>query len=69
MRTVELGQFTEENAERIVQRLETAGITWYVKQSGRFVRLFSAADWGTRVFVDVDRLEDAREVARGVLEP
>jgi hypothetical protein len=69
VRTVELGQFTEENAERIVERLETAGISWFVKRSGPFTRLISAADWGTRVFVDVEELDTARELARAVVEP
>ena len=63
-RTVYLGQFTEENAERVIEGLERAGIIWWHKQHGRFVQLLSAADWGVRVFVEAERLEDARDIAR-----
>jgi hypothetical protein len=63
VRTVELGQFTDENAERIAAQLETAGIVWWHKSSGRFVRLLSAADWGTRIYVDRARLDDAKRIA------
>jgi len=68
VRTVELGQFEDANAERIVQRLEDAGIEWWTKGSGRFTRLVSAADWGTRVFVDAERLDEARQLATEVLD-
>jgi hypothetical protein len=34
VRTVELGQFMDENAERIVAELESAGIVWGVHPSG-----------------------------------
>jgi hypothetical protein len=66
-RTVQLGQFTEENAERVMAALEDAGIVWWHKQHGRFVQLLSAADWGVRVFVEADRLEDARGIARDIV--
>ena len=66
-RTVQLGQFTEENAERIVAALEAAGIVWWHKQHGRFVQLLSAADWGVRVFVEVDRLDEAKALAREIV--
>jgi hypothetical protein len=62
VRTVELGQFTDENAERIAAQLEKAGIVWWHKSSGRFVRLLSAADWGTRIYVDRARLDDAKRI-------
>lgn len=68
VRTVELGQFEDANAERIAQRLEDAGIVWWTKGSGRFTRFVSAADWGTRVFVDADRLDEARRLAAEALE-
>jgi hypothetical protein len=67
MRTVQLGQFTDENAERVVEALERAGIVWWQKSHGRFVRIMSAADWGVRVFVDASRLEEAQRVAGEVL--
>jgi hypothetical protein len=36
---------------------------WWHKSSGRFVRLLSAADWGTRIYVDRGRLDEARRIA------
>jgi hypothetical protein len=66
-RTVQLGQFTEENAEQIAGRLERAGIVWWHKSHGRFVQLFSAADWGVRLFVEADRIDEARDLAREVV--
>lgn len=69
MRTVELIQLTDDNAEVVVAALEAAGIVWWVKQPGRFVRLLSAADWGVRIFVDADRLDEAQALARAALEP
>jgi hypothetical protein len=66
VRTVELGQFIDENAERIAEQLEAAGIVWWHKTSGRFVRLLSAADWGTRIYVERDRLDEARRIAERI---
>jgi hypothetical protein len=62
-RTVELGQYLDERAEAIAARLDDAGIAYWVKRSGGLTRLLSAGDWGTRVFVDADRLEEARRLA------
>lgn len=67
-RTVELGQFTDDNAERIAAKLHEAEIPWWHKGSGRFTRMLSAADWGVRIFVDETRLDEAHELARQVLE-
>lgn len=67
MRTVHLGQFTDDHAEAIAARLEAAGITWWAKQHSSLVGWLSASDWGTRLFVDADRLDQARELAREVL--
>lgn len=67
MRTVQLGQFTDDNAARVGAALEAAGIRWWQKSSGGLVRLLSAADWGVRVFVEVDRIDDARRLARELL--
>jgi hypothetical protein len=67
MRTVHLGQFTEEHAEAIAARLEAAGITWWAKQHSALVGWLSASDWGARLFVDADRLDEARSLAREVL--
>ena len=66
--TVQLGQFTDENAETISERLREAGIVHWVKRSGGFTRIVFAGDWGTRVFVDADRLAEAEEIARTIVE-
>lgn len=68
VRTVELGQFTDEHAEAIAERLEDARIVWFAKSSGRFGRLLFAGDWGVRLFVDQDRLDEARRAAAEVAE-
>jgi hypothetical protein len=64
VRTVQLGQFTDDNAERIAAALEQAGIAWWHKAAGRFVRFLSAADWGTRIYVDAAKLEERERLAR-----
>jgi hypothetical protein len=65
--TVQLGQFTDENAEIIVERLEMAGITWWVKRSGGLTRVLFAGDWGVRVFVDASRADEAAGIVRELL--
>lgn len=65
MKTVQLGQFTNEHANSIAEGLEKAGITWWYKQPGFFSSIWEK---GTRLYVDESRLDDAREVARRVLE-
>jgi hypothetical protein len=62
--TVYLGQFTEEHAEAIAKALEEAGIVWWHKGAGRVAKILFAGDWGVRLFVDQNRLEEAREIAR-----
>lgn len=62
-RTVQLGQFVDDNAERIVAELEAAGIGHWAKRAGGLTRLLSAADWGTRIFVDAAALEQAQRIA------
>ena len=52
-RTLYLGQFTDENADRIAAAFDDAGIRWHAKSSGAFVRFIFAADWGVRLFVDI----------------
>ena len=65
LRTVHLGQFTDEHANEIAGKLEEGGIVWWFKQPGYFSRIWER---GTRLFVDAERLEEARELARQVLE-
>ncbi|MDX1622124.1 MAG: hypothetical protein R3320_14100 [Nitriliruptorales bacterium] len=65
--TVYLDQYTDENAERIGEALDDAGIVWWSKTSGRFVRFVFAGDWGTRIFVEKGRVDEARRIADEVL--
>jgi hypothetical protein len=62
--TVHLGQFTREHANAIAGELERAGIGWWYKEPG-----FLSSIWehGVRLFVDRDRLEEARAIAARVL--
>jgi hypothetical protein len=66
-KTAYLGQYTDEHAESIAAQLEDAGIYWWHKKSGRFVRTIFAADWGVRLFVDETKLEQARAIAKKVI--
>jgi len=63
--TVYLGQFTWENANRIAERLEDAGITWWTKNPGT-VAYVLFGEWGPRLFVDRARLAEARAIAREI---
>jgi hypothetical protein len=69
VQTRQLGQFTDENAEKIAARLEAAGIIWWHKSHGRFMRTISAFDWGTRIFVDESRFDDAKAIAEEIAGP
>lgn len=62
--TVHLGQFTREHANAIAGRLEEAGITWWYKEPGYFSQIW---EWGVRLFVDRERLDEARAIADRVL--
>ncbi len=66
--TVFLGQYTWEDANAIAELLEHAGIVWWHKQAGPFVRFFFAGDWGVRLFVEKARLEEARQLADSVVD-
>jgi hypothetical protein len=61
-RTVYLGQFTWEHANSIAADLEDAGIVWWAKNPGTLSYVFFR-EWGPRLFVDRDRLEEARGIA------
>lgn len=65
-RTVQLGQFLDENAELVSSALQAAGIEHREKRSTGLTRWLSAADWGTRLYVPEDELDRARAVARQV---
>ncbi len=64
IRTVHLGQFTHEHAETIAGELERAGIVWWYKAPGFFSQIW---EHGVRLFVDRERLEEARAIAERVL--
>jgi hypothetical protein len=64
VRTVHLGQYTHEHAEAIAARLEDAGIVWWYKAPGYLSQIW---EHGVRLFVDRERLEDARAIAREIL--
>lgn len=66
-RTVYLGQFEHDTAERIAAALEEAGIAWNYKQFGGITRFFFAGDWGVRLFVEAARAEEARTLAARVI--
>ncbi len=65
IRTVQLGQFTDEHANDIAGGLEAAGIVWWFKQPGYFASIWEK---GTRLFVDDARLDEARAIAQRVLD-
>lgn len=67
MRTVHLGQFTDEVANEIAGELHDAGIHWHHKQAARLTRVLFAGEWGTRLFVDADRVDEAKEIAQRVM--
>ena len=62
--TVYLGQFTWEHANAIAGELERADIVWWYKQPGYISQIW---EHGVRLFVDRERLEEAREVAARIL--
>ena len=63
--TVYLGQFTHEHANQIAEELERAGIEWWAKNPGTLSYIFFM-EWGARIFVDRERLEEAREIAQRI---
>ena len=64
VRTVHLGQYTHEHADEIAGRLERAGIAWWAKVPGVFTQVW---EHGVRLFVDRERLDEARAIADEVL--
>jgi hypothetical protein len=64
VRTVHLGGFTHEHAEAIAARLEEAEIAWWAKNPGFFTQIWERE---VRIFVDRERLDEARAIAADVL--
>jgi hypothetical protein len=63
--TVYLGQYTHEHANDIAGLLEAAEISWWYKAPGPISSLW---EHGVRLFVDRERLDEAREIAGRVTE-
>lgn len=63
--TVQLGQYSREQANAIAGELEKAEILWWHKAPGFFSRLW---EYGVRLFVDRSRLEEALAIARRITE-
>jgi hypothetical protein len=64
VRTVYLGQYTHEHAEAIAARLEGADIVWWYKTPGVISVIWER---GVRLFVDRERLAEAKAIAEAVL--
>ena len=64
MKSAYLGQYTDETANAIAEQLERAGISWSYKQAGWLTQIFFMGEWGTRLFVEESRLEDAERSRR-----
>ena len=61
--TVHLGQFTRETANAIAGELAGAGIVWWYKEPGWLSSLWER---GVRLFVDQDRIDEARAIVARV---
>jgi hypothetical protein len=59
--TVYLGRYTWEHANQIAGELEAADIVWWYKQPGFFSQIWEFG--GIRLFVDRQRLEEARTIS------
>jgi hypothetical protein len=68
VRTSYLGQYTDEVANEIAGALEAAEIAWTYKQASWITQALFIGEWGTRLFVDSKRLDDARAIAERIME-
>lgn len=66
VRTTYLGNYAWATANDIAGALEEADIFWWCKNPGTFTRVLFA-EFGVRMFVDQARLDEAREIARGIV--
>lgn len=67
MKTAYLGQYMDETANDIVEALVHADIAWTYKQASFITRALFTGEWGTRLFVDATRLDEAKEIADRVM--
>jgi hypothetical protein len=58
--TVHLGHFTRETANAIAGELEAREIVWWYKEPGFLSQVW---EQGVRLFVDRERLSEAKEIA------
>lgn len=65
--TTYLGNYAWATANDIAGALEDAGIVWWCKNPGTFTRVLFA-EFGVRMFVDKARLNEARGIARQIVE-
>lgn len=59
VRTVYLGEFTADHANRIAEQLEADGVVWWAKEPGFLSGLW---EHGIRLFVDRTKLDHAERV-------
>jgi hypothetical protein len=64
VRTVHLGEFSWEHADLIAEQLTEHGIVWWSKEPGLLSRVWQL---GVELFVDRERLDEARELADVVI--
>ncbi len=66
MRSAYLGQYTDETANEIAGEFTRKGIAWSYKQAGFISRVIFLGEWGTRLFVEADRLDEAKAIAERI---
>jgi hypothetical protein len=66
MKTAYLGQYTDVVANEIAGRLEDAKIPWTYKQASFITKALFIGEWGTRLFVDETRIDEARAIVKEV---
>ena len=64
VRTVHLGQFTAEHADRIAAAFDEHGIVWWSKEPGGLSRFWQL---GIELFVDRERLAEAQALAQAIV--
>ena len=67
VKTVHLCACTPEHAAEIGEQLEAADIVWWAKAPSSGFLTFLERDYN--LFVDRERLDDARAIARAIIEP
>jgi hypothetical protein len=65
-RSAYLGQFPDEMANAIAGELEAAEILWSYKQAIWITKVLFLGEWGTRLFVEADRIDEARQIVERV---